>query len=361
MAKINYLTPEQESLIPVYREKWQKIGLSTDRIDRNFATKTIEALYKFIGKSKPEIIFLDSPKTVVKALLDRENFLKRLQPIYKKINEDLSLKLILKMSSQFEPHFFQELRKKLKISSFLPWNISNRIWNQITEDLKIEYNESDYYYYYNGNKIDSYVEISILDLANYNIEFDYYISVLNCPFDREIWQLHQELTNNCGSRIWTFENVCYLSENPIKISLNSRDRLHGNGETAIEFADGFKIYVYNGVRLPEKYGQIKSELWQVEWLLSEQNAERKRVLIEGIGYERVCEELNVVELNSWREYTLLKIDNNIDIEPIYLLKMTCPSTEHIHTLRVPPTIKTAREGITWINHGIDPEMFVTET
>ncbi len=73
------------------------------------------------------------------------------------------------------------------------------------------------------------------------------------------------------------------------------------------------------------------------------------------------QELPATELDSWQEYTLLKIDNQVDIEPIYLLKMTCPSTGFIHALRVPPDLKSAREAIRWINWGIDPEEFSAQT
>jgi hypothetical protein len=85
------------------------------------------------------------------------------------------------------------------------------------------------------------------------------------------------------------------------------------------------------------------------------------VLIQGIGYARICQELQATELDSWREYTLLKIDNNFDEEPIYLLKMTCPSTGFIRVLRVPPHMKSARKAIIWVNWGIDPEEFAVET
>jgi hypothetical protein len=44
-----------------------------------------------------------------------------------------------------------------------------------------------------------------------------------------------------------------------------------------------------------------------------------------------------------------------------LLKMTCPSTKHIHALRVPPDLQTAREAIRWINWDIDPEEFSIQT
>jgi leucine-rich repeat protein SHOC2 len=44
-----------------------------------------------------------------------------------------------------------------------------------------------------------------------------------------------------------------------------------------------------------------------------------------------------------------------------LLKMTCPSTQHIHILRVPPEMVSAEAAITWVNHGIHPDEFAVKT
>jgi hypothetical protein len=77
--------------------------------------------------------------------------------------------------------------------------------------------------------------------------------------------------------------------------------------------------------------------------------------------ERICQELQAIELDTWAEYTLLKIDAEVDEEPIYLLKMTCPSTGFIHALRVPPQMQSAREAISWVNWGIPPEEFAIQT
>ncbi len=60
-TQITKLTPEQEALIPVYREKWKKIALSTERIDRNKAAEAVELLYYLICKEKPKISFYESP------------------------------------------------------------------------------------------------------------------------------------------------------------------------------------------------------------------------------------------------------------------------------------------------------------
>jgi internalin A len=167
------------------------------------------------------------------------------------------------------------------------------------------------------------------------------------------------LFEDCGW-IFPFENICLVCDRPLHLRFDSANELHAEGEPAIAFADGYSLYFHHGVKLPEKYGKVHPDLWQAEWLLSESNAELRRVLIERIGYDRIYQQLQAVELDSWQEYRLLKIDN-ADVEPIYLLKMTCPSTGHIHALRVPPDMPSAKEAIRWVNWDIDPEEFSLQT
>ena len=68
LSKIEKLTPEQEALIPVYREKWRQIALSTERLDRAKAESVIKAAYIAIGKPEPEVQFYSSPCVVRKSL-----------------------------------------------------------------------------------------------------------------------------------------------------------------------------------------------------------------------------------------------------------------------------------------------------
>ena len=125
-----------------------------------------------------------------------------------------------------------------------------------------------------------------------------------------------------------------------------------------------------GIRLPHRYWTQLSD-WKSEWLLDEDNIEVRRVLIEQLGYQTITKELNSLTVDTWREYTLLRIDKvnevyseitkTVNIEPMVLLKMTCPSTHHIHILRVPPEMTSAEAAITWVNHGIHPGQFVVQT
>jgi leucine-rich repeat protein SHOC2 len=120
------------------------------------------------------------------------------------------------------------------------------------------------------------------------------------------------------------------------------------------------VYFFNYLYLPNRYWTKLSE-YKPEWLLDEENAEIRRLLIQICGYERICQELDAIELDTWREYTLLKIDAEVDVELMVLLKMTCPSTAHIHILRVPPEMTSAESAITWVNHGIHPDEFAVQT
>lgn len=69
MSLIEKLTPEQEALIPVYREKWRAIALSTERIDREKAAEVVKAAYKVMDFDEPKILFYDSPYAALKEFM----------------------------------------------------------------------------------------------------------------------------------------------------------------------------------------------------------------------------------------------------------------------------------------------------
>ncbi|MEG4801651.1 hypothetical protein QUB63_17345 [Microcoleus sp. ARI1-B5] len=159
----------------------------------------------------------------------------------------------------------------------------------------------------------------------------------------------------------TTTKVIALTLPVMRIENNGLHRLHADGQPAVQWLDWECYYFWRGTQIPQKYGAVLSREWRSQWLLEEPNAELRRVLIQGIGYDRIVQDLEAVELDTWREYSLLKIQADIDDEPIHLLKMTCPSTNHIHVLRTPPDITSAREAIAWCNWDIDPEQFSVES
>jgi hypothetical protein len=168
-----------------------------------------------------------------------------------------------------------------------------------------------------------------------------------------------------GFHWWPRVGVVVCSQRPTYISMVN-GRLDADGRKAVEFSDGWGVYSCDGTRLPESYGATKRAEWKAEWLLTEKNAELKRCLIQNIGYDKIAQQLNAKTLDSWEDrgrgglYELVKVGGDVDVEPILLCKMSCPSTGAPYMIRVPPDITKAYDAITWIRHGIPPEQFICQ-
>ncbi|MEG4575641.1 hypothetical protein QUA56_23645 [Microcoleus sp. N3A4] len=353
------ITPEQTALIPIYREKWRQIGLSIAPIDRPQATAAIHTAYNIIGFPAPEIIFCDSPYTALQAvepLRIRDSGLETGSEIRNKIHNELYDILRSQLGRELENKIYSKLYNPLyaQLMNQLHVHVKDEVYVKLARKLGGRFQRFFIDQTYHNNSIVS--ELS----ACHGSWVEFCIDVLNLEYDRSLYAAFKSLTENCG-RIYPFEKMCFVCDRPRQLHFDSEYLLHAEGQPAVEFADKFSVYCYRGVLLPQTIGQVPLESWQASWLLTEKNAEVRRVVIQAIGYPRICQELQATELDSWQEYTLLKIENNIDIEPIYLLKMTCPSTGHVHIFRVPPQVLTAKEAISWVNWGIDPEEFQVQT
>lgn len=188
---------------------------------------------------------------------------------------------------------------------------------------------------------------------------EFSIDEIDCSHNARFWAAFRALVHHCG---WVFlrKDVCLVCDRPTKYAFDAQGNYHGFVEPAIAYADGFSVYVHHGTVLPERDGTVLPSQWQARWLVTESNSQLRRLLIQEIGYERICRELDARSLSTWREYELLSI-RLAHRESLNLLKMTCPSTGHLHFLVVPPNLRSAREAIRWVNWGIDPDEFTVQT
>jgi len=340
------------------------LTLSTTPIDAKTATETVKKIYVAIGLEAPQVMVCSSPPLAY-LKLPRKLKICWIWQIQKW--EILGGNLV--RGKRVLKELFQSVDVGVlyRVLWDALWDAIIILDQDVERTLVSEFQEL----------VGSYPELLAGDLLEYSDYLrpltptdlvkeihltEFFISKFGVTLDekaQELLDCKQQLFEECGW-ILPFEKICIICDRPLHVRFDSAHELHAEGEPAIAFADGYSLYFHHGVKLPEKYGKVHPDLWQAEWLLSESNAELRRVLIERIGYDRICQQLQAVELDSWQEYTLLKIDK-ADVEPIYLLKMTCPSTGHIHALRVPPDVRSALEAIRWVNWDIDPEEFSVQT
>lgn len=190
------------------------------------------------------------------------------------------------------------------------------------------------------------------------IWLDFAFSVLNYPHKPQQWSALQGLVKHCGS-IFGINNLCIITERPTKILVNEDNQLHGEGETAIEFADGFVAYAYNGTYLPEKYGSIHPSQWETEWIFEEKYNDLQEALIQGIGAVRLSEELTLIEEIKREiigEYTFIKLENQ-GIKKTHILKRIDSQTGNIKVVFIPWMEKTIQRAIKYAHQNYSAEDF----
>lgn len=252
---ITTLTPEQESLIPIYRDKWLPISYSTAPLDREREIAAIEAAYRLSDYPEPEILFYDNP-------------LKAIQSIAR-VGE--------------RPHDYLGRDLTIKFSKRVFDHLTNIINRQITFDLQVKlgnqmrYSDPPYYWTEKNPIIRNFPCESkclqqqlIIDLDKFNPELEYQytsaftdwitrpaawaciackldfcISVLKLEYDQQRWDAIQQLIQHCGF-LMRFERVCIAFPRPTKMLFDENKQLHGDQESALEFPDGYSVYAHHG-------------------------------------------------------------------------------------------------------------------
>lgn len=229
-TKINNLTPEQEALIPVYRDKWRAIALSTERINRQTSTNTVKIAYQLLGQKEPKILFFDSPCQALKQL----EVLSVEQPL-------ISIKRLAgilpnQLRGQLSPSLWTYLWRRL--GYLLCAEVIHQVVHPIIGMIEKK----------SGHDLNReiYEQLTLISAVGDVIIFDFLISSLSCKyccFDE--WKALQAIISYCPW-IFSVQETCLICDRPTKISFDSENRLHAEGEPAIRFADGFSVYAHHG-------------------------------------------------------------------------------------------------------------------
>jgi hypothetical protein len=166
--------------------------------------------------------------------------------------------------------------------------------------------------------------------------------------DQSLTELLLPIFNGLEKGLWLFlvgADAIYWIRQP-KLHLDDRNRCHRDGAAAFVLP-GEKSYFWHGTLIPELWGRTNSEHWKPKWLLETSNAEHRRVLMQGIGYERIMDELGSKLVHRDGDMELRRLTADVDVEPVVLLKVVCPSTRSLYALRVPPNMTDCETARRW--------------
>ena len=126
--------------------------------------------------------------------------------------------------------------------------------------------------------------------------------------------------------------------------------LHNETGPAIKWGSE-KYYYWHGVEIDENWIMAKDKLDPLQ-AIQEQNIEKRRVLAEIIGWDKILNHLDCTTLHT-DEYGVLLEVNLPDSEKSRFVRVRCPTGRNF-CIPVPETVKTAREAVT-ISYGINKE------
>lgn len=164
-----------------------------------------------------------------------------------------------------------------------------------------------------------------------------------CPDVEEM----NDIVDHCSWVTADDKNV-YIVDRPSKIKFDEQGRTHCETGPAIEYRDGFGVYIWHGQRVPGWWITNPEKLSEKEFLHHE-NAEMRRVACEIVGWSTVLERMNSVIIDEDGDPfigTLVEVDIP-EIGKERFLKVLC-GTKREFAMPVPPNMKTALEAQAWM-------------
>jgi hypothetical protein len=243
MEKIQALTAEQIALLPVFRDKWLKIGLDTARLDFQKTIDAVNLAYEKAGISPPRFfMFPDGPTEAMKFI-----------SVASKCN--LTEQDFIKLSDKSPISLTEAIRAVVSVA----------------EIGRIETVWPGFY----GQHEAGWLGFQEFFAENFGLS--------------ELSQGLRDLAKNSGW-VWMYGDLAIVSQKPIRVTLLN-GRLHDEKRAAVEYADGTRVYAFNGVVLPEKW-VIERDTMDPSEIFECSDTDVRAAGIALYGYSRVKHKLN---------------------------------------------------------------------
>jgi hypothetical protein len=152
---------------------------------------------------------------------------------------------------------------------------------------------------------------------------------------------------------WARPNVAIMSERPSRMSFDRAGRVHSGSGPAIAYRDGFEVWAWHGVAVPDVVIRAPQYLSPVH-VDTAWNAETRRVILERYGgVERYLAEGRSTLVHEddtgrlWHKRASRYSNRQRAMVEVRNATPEPDGTRRTYLLTVPPDITTAREAVAW--------------
>lgn len=349
---IEKLTPEQEAQLPVYADKWTKIGTCTDRADRAAAEAGMDETYAYA--KLPPIRFrtwASSPPSMVLAFISSDALEKGVTLNQLETICWPSLPKLPAMSQGILDNARQQVQdfyNFLKNDNKLPKEVADKDALGVFQTALKEFAWQFGYGQHDANWLAFYEFFK--DVCGLVEETESLTGLWEVA-KASGWYLPYTSDDGKEGRVWHCERQTALH-------LDDRGRMHCTTGPAISFEDGTKIYYIAGVHITKPHIVESPKDITIEEIEKEPNAEVKRVMVDMYESERAGRSRGDFILNSGAvaihrdEFGILykkQMQGDEDMVFVQVDNSTPEPDGSIkkYMLRVPPTITRAKQAIAW--------------
>lgn len=315
--KIDKLTPEQEALLPAYRDKWLKIGLQSGK------KLPAKDQLKFLFKGVYEAGGFVAPEIVITVTNPLEGC--------------LASKYLSDMKAPFDLTDLQG-----QVDTYIA---QNRDRKDVLKTLNNELNKA-IYGLHDGFWLGFY---------------DFFLEQFGMKEIEKLVPLMDLAKAGIGWS-WCFEQAVVVSPQPAEFHMKN-ERLHNLTGPAIKYDNGFCVYAINGVIFEGemiKFVTTPAKELNANEVLNIKNVEQRAETIKKVGINRLFTALNPEQLDTATvnglPYQLYRVSIGYPVPRIYL-KMNNPSIEGVHIEAVHPDCKTVMQALSYRNMGKVSDLF----
>ncbi len=159
-----------------------------------------------------------------------------------------------------------------------------------------------------------------------------------------------------------YEGIAFVCEYPVHSRLDAEHRFHDENGPALKFADEFAAHFWHGRRVTRETIESPQSI-TVEQIEKEKNVETRSILVERYGLERFIIDSGARKIHEDEcgvlYHKVFTSHDSLTDEPLVVVMVDNSTPEPDGTrqrffLRVPPTIKSAREAVAW-TFGLDED------
>ena len=322
------VTKEEEVLLKQHADMWIKRIVSTETADFSKLEPAIKGLYRAANLAEPEVILVNSPIQMVFMYGTCSVLAAKKNANVRQILDDVAAQMNDIPAGVSPVEHYVSVCKSVAGKKGLN---EAKNWSSV----------------YQGGA--------------YWAQYDSYLTAM-----RDILGLR--LPEHADYKFWeeaaihgTFrvmhEKFCIVSDFPELLKIDEQNRAHGQEGPSHRWRDGWSLYHWHGVAVPEHWIMNKNSLSAKEAITWE-NIEQRRAACEILGWAKVLRELDAKVINEDGDPeigTLVEV-NLPDIGKEKFLRVLC-GTKREFALPVPPDMKTALQANAW-TFGMDIKDFV---